>query len=49
MLPAVDGVEGVIHVQGYTARHLPEAAAVQPDHGAGHPQQRSRPRQILKA
>jgi hypothetical protein len=49
LLPTVDGVEGVIHVQGYTARHLPEAAAVQPDHGAGHPQQDPRSRQVLKA
>jgi hypothetical protein len=49
LLLAVDRIEGVIHVQDYAPRHLAEAAAVQPDHGPGHAQQRPWPRQVLEA
>jgi hypothetical protein len=48
LLPTMDGIEGVIHVQDDAPRHLPEAGAVQPDHGARHAQQRPRSRQVLE-
>jgi hypothetical protein len=49
LLPAMDRVEGVVHVQDDPAWHLAEAGAVERDHGAGHAQQRPRPRQVLQA
>ena len=48
LLPAVDGIEGVVDVEHDAAGHLPEAGAVQPDHGAGHPQQGAHIRQVLQ-
>ena len=44
----MDGVEGVVDVEHDAARHLAEAGAVQPDHGAGHAQQGAHVRQVLE-
>jgi hypothetical protein len=49
LLPAVNGIEGVVHVQHDAAWHLAETGAVQPDHGPGHAQQRPWSRQVLEA
>ena len=49
LLPAVDGVEGVVHVQYDPARHPAEAAAAEPDHGPGHAQQGTHTRLVLEA
>ncbi len=48
LLPAVDGIEGVVDGEHDAMRHLPEAAAVEPHHGARHPQQRPHVRQVLE-
>ena len=47
-LLAMDRVEGVVHVQDDATGHLPETAAVQPHHGAGHAQQDTNVRQVLE-
>jgi hypothetical protein len=49
LLLAMDGVEGVVDIQHDTPWHLPEAAAVEPDHGPRHAQQGPCPRQVLQA
>jgi len=38
LLPAMDGVEGVVDIERDAARHLPEARAVELHHGAAHAQ-----------
>jgi len=48
LLRAVGGIEGVIHIEHDPPRHLAEAAAVELDHGPGHPQQGPRSRQVLQ-
>ena len=42
LLPAVRGVERVVHVQHDPARHLAEGRAAKIDHGPAHAQQRAR-------
>lgn len=49
LLPAVHGVERVVHVQHDPARHLAERRAVKVDHGPAHAQQRTRVGQVLQA
>ena len=48
LLRAMHRVEGVVDVEDDPAGHLAEAAAVEPDHGPAHAQQRPRPRQVLE-
>lgn len=49
LLPAMDGVEGVVDVKRDAARHLAEARAVERHHGAGHVEQLTPPRGVLQA
>jgi len=45
----VHSVEGVVDVEHDAPRHLPEAAAVELDHGPAHAQQGTRAGQVLDA
>jgi len=49
LLTAMDGIEGVVDVEGDAAWDLAEAVAVEADHGLAHAQQLARPRQFLEA
>jgi hypothetical protein len=49
LLPAMDGVEGVIDVERDAARHLAEARAVERHHGARHADERARPRCVFQS
>ena len=48
LLVAMNGVEGVIDIQHDTPRHLPEAPAVELDHGPCHAQQGPCPGQVFQ-
>jgi len=49
LLPAVHGIERVVHVQHDPARHPAERRAVKVNHGPAHAQQRARVGQVLQA
>ncbi len=49
LLAAMDGIEGVVDVEGDAARQLAEAGAVEVDHGLADTEQLARPRQVFQA
>ncbi len=49
LLIAMNSIEGVVDVEHDAPRHLPEAGAVEPDHGPRHAQQGPCPGQVLQA
>jgi len=48
LLPAVNGIEGVVDIEHDPLRHLFEGRAIQIDHGSPHPQQGPRIGQVLQ-
>jgi hypothetical protein len=48
LLAAVDGVERVVDVERDPFGNLGERAAIKIDHGAAHPHERTRVRQVLQ-